>query len=485
MSVLTKVLSEEVHRREEAAIKAWKTQKYRLTHHLMPISGWLNDPNGLCSFDGKYHVFFQYGAFDVEGGVKLWGHYSSEDFIHWDYQGAPLLPDSPMDCHGVYSGSALVDDNTMHIFYSGNVKLEGDYDYINNGREVSVLHTKSEDGEHFGIKETAISFRQYPKNYTCHIRDPKVWKESGVYYIILGGRLKEDKGAVLIFSSKDLKQWELKKELTSEETFGYMWECPDYFKLGDRQILAISPQGVEQEQYRYQNLYQSGYFIIDDSEKKIDASSFQEWDMGFDFYAAQTFEDTKGRRILIGWMGMPAEEKEYRNLTIEEGWQHCLTIPRELTFCDGKILQNPVKELQNLRKERRVFSEEQGQITADGPFELRVDFTENDTLDDKKEQKVCVSVSDDIVLEYSNGVIKLLLSKQAGAGRKCRKAYLEQLRNIQILKDTSAVEIYLNDGEMVFSTRYYPKNQHNNIKIQSSSFEAQIWELEEMEFQLE
>lgn len=53
--------------------------------------------------------------------------------------------------------------------------------------------------------------------------------------------------------------------------------------------------------------------------------------MGFDFYAPQTFEDAKGRRILIGWMGMPDADEEYTNPTAkEENWQYCLTVPREV-----------------------------------------------------------------------------------------------------------------------------------------------------------
>lgn len=28
-----------------------------LSFHLMPPSGWLNDPNGLCQLHGTYHIF--------------------------------------------------------------------------------------------------------------------------------------------------------------------------------------------------------------------------------------------------------------------------------------------------------------------------------------------------------------------------------------------------------------------------------------------
>ena len=77
MSSLTKVLAEEVRKIEETAAVARTMQTNRLTHHLMPPVGWLNDPNGLCWYKGRYHVFFQYSPFEANGGLKFWGHYSS------------------------------------------------------------------------------------------------------------------------------------------------------------------------------------------------------------------------------------------------------------------------------------------------------------------------------------------------------------------------------------------------------------------------
>ena len=341
MSSLTKVLAEEVRKIEETAAVGMAMQKSRLTHHLMPPTGWLNDPNGLCWYKGRYHVFFQYSPFEANGGLKFWGHYSSEDMINWRYEGVPLLPDSVYDCHGVYSGSALAEEDKLHLFYTGNVKMDGDYDYINNGRCSSTLHVESEDGIRFGTKEEAISWTDYPENYTCHIRDPKVWKDGEEYYMILGGRQKGDKGAVLFYKSEDLKNWTFDRDLTTENTFGYMWECPDFFALGDQEVLSVSPQGLTREEYRFQNIYQSGYFILKDG--KPEEKDFREWDYGFDFYAPQTFQDGKGRRIIIGWMGMPDADEEYVNPTAEtEGWQHCLTVPREVTYKNAMLYQYPV-----------------------------------------------------------------------------------------------------------------------------------------------
>lgn len=477
MSTLTKVLERNVAAIEKNADMT--EGRFRLGHHLMPPVGWLNDPNGLCWYKGKYHVFFQYAPFDVEGGLKFWGHYTSEDMIDWKYEGTALYPDSSYDCHGVYSGSALVDDGKLHLFFTGNVKIDGDYDYINEGRETSTLHVESEDGIHFSNKEEVISFSEYPEEFTCHIRDSKVWKENGKYFMVLGGRLKGDKGAVLVYESGDLKEWKLLRTITTSEVFGYMWECPDYFELDGEKILSVSPQGLTREEFRFQNIYQSGYFILKE-DGSVDVKDFREWDMGFDFYAPQTFTDVQGRRILIGWMGMPDADEEYVNKTIEEGWQHCLTVPRELKLKDGKILQYPVKELENLRKEKTVLNDENSAV------ELRVEVNEGFDLVLEEialtGSSFQISMGGQMLFRYENGTAEIGFPGVTGAGRKVRKAQINELRNIRFLVDTSAAEIYLNDGETVFSTRYYPDREDLLLKIQGGKFKGNLWNLRRMRF---
>ena len=469
MSALTKVFTDEIRKIEETHWAEMVSKPYRLTHHLMPPCGWLNDPNGLSWYQGRYHVFFQYSPFEVKGGLKFWGHYSSEDLINWTYEGVSLYPDSPADCHGVYSGSALAEEETLHLFYTGNVKLDGDYDYINNGRCANTLHVESKDGIEFGIKENVIPCTQYPEDYTCHIRDPKVWKEGDRYRMVLGGRRKDDHGAVLLYSSRDLKQWNLDGELTTEEKFGYMWECPDMFELSGNEILSVSPQGVEREEYRYQNIYLSGYFILRDG--KVFKEDFREWDMGFDFYAPQTFVDKKGRRILIGWMGMPDAEEEYVNNTLEEGWQHCLTVPRELKYCNGKVYQYPVEELMNLRRWKKKLCDADRETETDGAFDLELQVQKGPAK---------VVLADIFKLEYRDGILVLEMDQQAGAGRRTRKACIEELRSIRILADTSAAEIYVNEGDAVFSVRFYGKGTKHRLKIEAEGFRGGIWKLEKM-----
>ena len=113
---------------------------FRQKLHLEVSKGWLNDPNGLSFFKGKYHVFFQFSPYSAYGkGDKCWGHWESPDLINWTFKGTVLRPDSPADRSGVYSGCGLVSGDTLHLFYTGNVKKEGNFDYITSGREANVI----------------------------------------------------------------------------------------------------------------------------------------------------------------------------------------------------------------------------------------------------------------------------------------------------------------------------------------------------------
>lgn len=464
MSTLTKVLERNIKVIEKNADLT--EGRFRLGHHLMPPVGWLNDPNGLCWYKGRYHVFFQYAPFDVEGGLKFWGHYTSEDLVDWKYEGTALYPDSPYDCHGVYSGSALAESEKLHLFFTGNVKIDGDYDYINEGRETSTLHVESEDGIHFGDKEEIISFEKYPEEFTCHIRDPKVWKENDRYFMVLGGRLKGDKGAVLVYESENLKEWKFKHIITTPEAFGYMWECPDYFEIDGKGFLSTCPQGMPHYETKWQNLNQSGYFPVQGKLEDSVLGDFTEWDMGFDFYAPQTFLDPQGRRILIGWLGM--DNKVYGNATTELGWQHCLTIPRVVTIApNGKLRQQPIAEFDELKSNARRQSSGQ---TAEYPLPFELDGEPADSF----------SIFLDGKLELGFDKEKKLFTmkftdEKYGCGRTVRNAEIDSVRNIRVIADMSSIEVYINDGETVMSTRIYPDN--DSVKLKVNGFEAQVWDI--------
>lgn len=437
--------------------------KWRQQLHLEPPMGWLNDPNGLSFFGGYYHVYFQYAPDNADGsGKKCWGHYRSRDMISWEFTGTVLFPDTSDDKDGVYSGSAVVYDDTLHIFYTGNVKEEGEHDYITSGRGANVIHVTTKDGVTMSQKKTVLRNSDYPDFCSCHVRDPKVWREGGKWHMVLGARTLLNKGCVLFYTSDDLDKWEY-MGTDSVPDFGYMWECPDMFTVDGHRYLSVSPQGLEHFDTKYQNAFQSGYFLSDSG-----LTDFTEWDMGFDFYAPQTFEAPDGRRIIIGWFGIG--DSAYTNPTTALGYQHCLTIPREVTADEkGRLMQNPARELLELRKENRHLSNgETAEITL--PSELTADV----------HGIFKISFDGKLELVWNGKIFELRFTdKKYGSGRTVRKAVLDKCSDIRIISDTSSLEIYLDGGRTVLGTRFYPDDER--VTVSAEGISAEIFSLREME----
>ena len=433
---------------------------FRQKLHLEPVSGWLNDPNGLSYFAGAYHVYFQYALHADGGGGKCWGHWKSPDLLHWEYTGTVLRPDHPDDRSGVYSGCGFVHGDTLYLFYTGNVKEPGEHDYIRTGRGANVMLVTTKDGHHMSEKRTLLRNSDYPNNCSCHVRDPKVWEEDGRFRMVLGARTLDDRGCVLYYTSTELEHWTYEKTVYGTDG-SYMWECPDDFTLDGQHFLSVSPQGVLHGKHCYQNVYSSGYFRMNGDTPE----EYREWDCGFDFYAPQTFVTPDGRRILIGWMGIG--DIPYTNPTTALGWQHCLTLPRELHVReDGVILQTPARELEKLRRSAAKID---GRVAV--PVNLPFEF--------------CGITDGDFTLElrgvlrltYQNGEVHLVLSESAGFGRTERFAKLAACCDVRILADTSSAEIYLNGGELVFSTRYYP----SDTDLTLSGISGSVYELNGIE----
>ncbi|MDQ0198263.1 beta-fructofuranosidase [Neobacillus ginsengisoli] len=323
---------------------------WRQTFHIQPETGLLNDPNGFSYYNGEYHLFYQWFPLGPVHGLKYWYHTKSKDLVHWENVGIGIEPTDDYDSHGAYSGSAIEHDGKLYLLYTGNTR---DKDWERHPYQRLAIMDKA--GEIVKLEQPVI--RDVPNGYTDHFRDPKIWKEGNKFYAVIGAQRENKTGCVVLYSSTDLLNWKFEGELkTNLINFGYMWECPDYFELQDQGVLIFSPQGLEPKEDHFKNIYQSGYILGDklDLEKlTLTHAPFQELDRGFDFYAPQTMMEADGRRILVGWMGMP--EIDYP--TDKNGWAHCLTLPRELSIRKSKLIQQPVKELQALRKQQHEIKE--------------------------------------------------------------------------------------------------------------------------------
>ncbi|WP_342044062.1 glycoside hydrolase family 32 protein [Bacillus sp. OTU530] len=462
--------------------------QWRQAFHIQPPTGLLNDPNGFSYYNGEYHLFYQWFPLGPVHGLKYWYHTKSKDLVHWENVGIGIQPDTEFDSHGAYSGSAIEYDGKLHILYTGNTR---DENWIRHPYQ--CLAIMGEDGVVKKSDQPVIA--EVPAGYTDHFRDPKVWEEEGILYTIIGAQRENETGCVLLYSSSDFRNWKLEGEIQTElEQFGYMWECPDYFELDNQGVLIFSPQGLEAEGDCYQNIYQSGYLLggkLAVSNRLFTHGEFIELDRGFDFYAPQTMQAPDGRRILVGWMGLP--EIEYP--TDRNSWAHCLTLPRELSVRDGKLIQQPVKELQALRGQQSKAADTINNQTkvytgfSGTAYEMICEFENQDAVEFGLELRA--GKQEKTVIKYDALQKKIVLDRTAsgeevgmlyGTTRKCSL----DARKIKfhVFVDTSSVEIFINDGEEVFTSRIFPRNDSEEIRFFARegqvSFEAVKWECAQM-----
>ena len=459
---------------------------WRQKYHIQGIVGLINDPNGFSQFNGKYHMFYQWNPLGTNHKNKTWAHSVSSDLLHWERMKTALRPDTWYSKDGVYSGSAIVDDDKLYLFYTGNVKdSEGN-------RESYQCLAVSSDGENFERWEPSIV--NQPDGYTQHIRDPKIWKKDGKFYAVIGIQSEDLEGKAVLYSSENIKDWKFEGEIAGAnhgkiKDFGFMWECPDYFQLKDektgeiKDLLVFSPQGLEPEGDLYNNKYQTGYLFgkLDYEKTEFEIlSDFVEIDRGHDFYAPQSMEDDKGRRIIVGWMGIP-EEEDFP--TVKNEWIHCLTLPRELKVIDGKLYQLPIKEMESIRGEKIEFS---GKMTGEVKvgtgvtYELKAKFTD---FNSDFGLKLRTGKNSETVLKFDYNDKKFVLDRTKGEqpDKRLRKVYLGNISELEltVFVDSSSVEVFINGGQEVFSSRIFPEKDANGIIVfadKDVNVEIQRWE---------
>ena len=440
---------------------------YRLNYHLMPPVGLLNDPNGFIQWNGTYHLFYQWMPFKTGHGAKFWGHYTSRDLVQWTHEKIALAPSDWFDKNGCYSGSAIAHEGELQLFYTGNVKDD------EGNRETYQCLATSKDGIHFDKKGPVVHLPA--EDYTAHFRDPKVWEQDGVWYMVVGAQSHELEGKVALLKSENNgTDWQhvgaiAGSNLNGLGDFGYMWECPDLFHLDGEDVLIVSPQGLQPEGHKYQNVYQAGYFLgkLDAESATYSHGEFEELDRGFEFYAPQTTVDEKGRRLLVAWMGVP-EQQEEEQPTIANRWIHCMTLPRELKVVNGKLIQQPVEELKLLRKskvEKNHVQIADGLLEISGmsgdSYELSVELLDGDYSTFE------VMIRDNVRLIF-NKTEQLFSMERVNfvtAQTEIRSCSLDQLSSLTVYVDTSTVEVFLNGGQEVFTARMFPYENNRKLKF--------------------
>lgn len=324
----------------------------RPAFHVTGGAGWINDPNGFSCYRGEYHLFYQYYPHSVLAGLKYWGHAKTRDFIHWEALPVALAPDSTSDARGCFSGSAIELPDGRHLLMYTGVCEETAPDGTRNSLQAQCLAIG--DGllyEKWAHNPVISAADLPPGTDPANFRDPKIFRaEDGSYRAVIATRYLNDRtGVVLLYESPDGFRWQLRATLdASRGELGNMWECPDFFSLDGTDVLLVNPQQMTAKGLEFHPGCGSICLLgrLNPQTGAFERETVHSLDYGIDFYAPQTLETPDGRRILIAWM---QNWDSAAFMPSGATWFGQMTLPRELRVCNGRLLQQPVRELSACR----------------------------------------------------------------------------------------------------------------------------------------
>jgi beta-fructofuranosidase len=432
---------------------------HRPRYHFLPPSNWMNDPNGLIQWKGRYHLFYQYNPFAPVWGSIHWGHSLSDDLVHWRDLPIALAPTpNSVDEYGVFSGCAFPNnDGVPTLMYTG-VKKSADGSRI----ERPCLATSTDDDlvtweKYAGNPVIAAS----PPGFdVLGFRDHGVWKEDDTWYQVIGSGIRGVGGTVFLYRSADLVHWDYVQPICigdSNET-GDMWECPDLFPLGDRHVLMVSPIPLRK------TLYFSGSF----REHRFQAAYQGVVDDGGYFYAPQSFTDSQGRRIMFGWLWEGRDESAQR----AAGWAGVMSLPRVLGLrSDGTLSVEPAVELHSLRGRHVGLQDATVGPLSPTPVDLQgaaleivAEFLPSQADQVGLKVRCAPDGSEQTLVAYDPGSGWLSIERERSSldaavhrephGTRVKLVDGENL-TLQVFVDHSVIEVYAN-GRACLTSRVYP-----------------------------
>lgn len=301
-------------------------EMFRPVYHHTPVYGWMNDPNGMFYKDGVYHLYFQYNPYGSVWGNMHWGHSTSTDLMHWNFEGCAIVPDA---WGAIFSGSCVVDHNNTAGFGKGAVVA-----FYTSAKATPLGDVQSQSMAY--SLDNGKTFTKYEGNPILtssekDFRDPKVfWYAPGKHWVMMlaVGQHME------IYSSVNLKEWKKESEFGAMQgAHGGVWECPD--------LVEIPVEGTREKKWvLICNLNPGGpfggsaaqYFVGSfDGKKFVNESPTQtKWmDWGKDNYATVTWNNAPdGRCIALGWMS----NWQYANNVPTRQYRSANTLARDLTL---------------------------------------------------------------------------------------------------------------------------------------------------------
>jgi sucrose-6-phosphate hydrolase SacC (GH32 family) len=320
--------------------------------HFTPAADWMNDPNGPVFYRDEWHLFYQYQPADSR--EKHWGHAVSRDLLRWEHLPVALFPDA---LGAIWSGSCVVDRDDTGGFFGGGDGLVAVFTHHQD--------TPSGPSQRQSLaysRDAGRTWTKYAHNPVLaapdkpDFRDPKVFwhASSGSWVMIVAAGDRAE-----LYRSPDLKTWRFASDFGANRAPGAVWECPDLFALPDGNggevwvlLSSFLDRGNFEGQFRpcyaayFAGTFDGHVFSPSDMNRPAQRLSF-----GPDDYAPVTFADAPdGRRVLVGWLN----HWGYAGNMGTSPWIGQMTLPRELRWQDGALVQSLPPEAESARAWLRV-----------------------------------------------------------------------------------------------------------------------------------
>lgn len=318
----------------------------RPTYHLIPGANWTNETHALFYYQGRYHIFNQKNASNIQLRQINWGHFSSPDLVHWTEEKVALSPDHEYDKNGIWSGHAVINDDGMpQLFYTAGKESYGVGTAVPADEDL-IVWKKYEGNPVIDVKPAQFD--------RTDMRDQFVWKDGNSWYMIIGFGITGSypHGALLLYKSNDLLHWSFVDLLfegdPARDATGEFWEMPAFVRFGDKYFLSVNRtpnRGVPARTQYWVGEFRNDKFVPDDKmPKNLEV---------INGLLSPSFGTTPaGETVTISII------PDKGGNSYQKGWAHLYSLPRVVNLKDGKMIQAPYPGLKALRKSHFSLDEQ-------------------------------------------------------------------------------------------------------------------------------
>lgn len=467
--------------------------KYRPLYHFSAPEGRLNDPNGLCYWNGNWHLFYQ--AYPIENPIAHWGHAYSPDLIHWKDLPIAIAPSIE---ERVYSGSTLIQGDSVIAMYRG----VGQGEMVAVSRDPLLLNWRKP------AANPVIPDLDPEKEQPVFARggDPFLWYCDKHYYAILGGYSDSGPGgkrmfAEYLYRSPDLLRWEYLHPFIDADPYAFVGDdgaCPYFYPIGN---------GDEHILLHFSHKSGGKYLIgnYDTQRQKFivtDGGNFNHGPAkGGGIHAPSACPDGKGG-IVVLFNTNPGFPRK-------DDFSEMMTLPRLLTWEEGALRVRPWDAVESLRRDHirleHIAVPANQETILDGitgdalEISMEIDLGKTKTFElsvlrspDGQEHTRILFQRDmgkptreyenhtptsTITIDNTHGSRSPLFASRPPETAELSFAKGEKLK-LRVFIDRSIVEVFVNDRQSVTLRTYPERDDSKGISVRTAGNGAEILSLD-------